>query len=113
VATACCILASLPAFALADENENSTITLPPVSVVSTQSSSASLQRLTEPLLNTPQTIIEVPAQQAIDQGAFSMEDALRYVPGVNFHANEDTSQRNQYYVRGFSAESDRYLVVRS
>ena len=38
-----------------------------------------------------------------------MEDALRYVPGVNIHANEDTSQRNQYYVRGFSAESDRYL----
>ena len=70
---------------------------------------SSLQRLTEPLLDTPQTIIEVPAQQAIDQGAFSMEDALRYVPGVNFHANEDTSQRNQYYVRGFSAENDRYL----
>ena len=83
------------------------MSLPDVSVVSAQSSS--LQRLTEPLLDTPQTIIEVPAQQAIDQGAFTMEDALRYVPGVNFHANEDTSQRNQYYVRGFSAENDRYL----
>ncbi|MBV8834877.1 MAG: TonB-dependent receptor, partial [Acidobacteriaceae bacterium] len=68
-----------------------------------------MQRLTEPLLNTPQTIIQVPAQQAIDQGAFSMENALRYVPGVSFHANEDTSQRNQYYIRGFSAENDRYL----
>ena len=102
---------SVPALALADDNQNSTMSLPDVSVVSAQSSS--LQRLTEPLLDTPQTIIEVPAQQAIDQGAFSMEDALRYVPGVNFHANEDTSQRNQYYVRGFSAESDRYLVVRS
>ena len=38
-----------------------------------------------------------------------MENALRYVPGVSFHANEDTSQRNQYYIRGFSAENDRYL----
>ena len=38
-----------------------------------------------------------------------LPDALRYVPGVNIHANEDTSQRNQFYVRGFSAESDRYL----
>ena len=98
---------SVPALALADDNQNSTMSLPDVSVVSAQSSS--LQRLTEPLLDTPQTIIEVPAQQAIDQGAFTMEDALRYVPGVNFHANEDTSQRNQYYVRGFSAENDRYL----
>jgi catecholate siderophore receptor len=71
--------------------------------------SASLPKLTEPLLNTPQTIVVVPAQQAIDQGAFNMEDALRYVPGVNVHANEDTSQRNQFYVRGFSAETDRYL----
>lgn len=38
-----------------------------------------------------------------------MEEALRYVPGVNIHANEDTSQKNQCYVRGFSAQSDRYL----
>jgi outer membrane receptor for monomeric catechols len=102
-----CILISVPALALADDNQNSTMSLPDVSVVSAQSSS--LQRLTEPLLDTPQTIIEVPAQQAIDQGVFTMEDALRYVPGVNFHANEDTSQRNQYYGRGFSAENDRYL----
>jgi catecholate siderophore receptor len=70
---------------------------------------ASFPKLTEPLLDTPQTIIEVPAQQAIDQGAFNLEDALRYVPGVNVHANEDTSQKNQFYVRGFSAQSDRYL----
>ena len=94
---------------MADENQNSTITLPEVSVVSNQYSSASLPKLTEPLLNTPQTIIEVPAQQAKDQGAFSLENALRYVPGVSLHANEDTSQRNQFYIRGFSAESDRYL----
>jgi catecholate siderophore receptor len=99
----------LPAPGLADEQEMPTITLPPVTVMNSPFASASLPKLTEPLLNTPQTIIEVPAQQAIDQGAFSMEDALRYVPGVNIHANEDTSQRNQYYVRGFSAENDRYL----
>jgi catecholate siderophore receptor len=99
----------LPAPALADEQEMPTINLPPVTVMNTPLASASLPKLTEPLLNTPQTIIEVPAQEAIDQGAFSMEDALRYVPGVNFHANEDTSQRNQFYVRGFSSENDRYL----
>ena len=102
-------MVSVPAFALADENANSTLTLPEVSVVSTQYSSASLPKLTEPLLNTPQTIIVAPAQQAKDQGAFSMESALRYVPGVSMHANEDTSQRNQFYIRGFSSETDRYL----
>jgi catecholate siderophore receptor len=97
-------------FALAEDNAGSAVSLPEVSVVSsTQFLSASLPKLTEPLLDTPQTIIEVPAQQAIDQGAFSMEDALRYVPGVSFHANEDTSQKNQYYIRGFSSQNDRYL----
>jgi catecholate siderophore receptor len=99
----------LPMPTLADEQAMPPITLPTVTVTGGPPGSASLPKLTEPLLNTPQTIIEIPAQQTIDQGAFSMEDALRYVPGVNIHANEDTSQRNQYYVRGFSAESDRYL----
>jgi nucleotide-binding universal stress UspA family protein len=99
----------LAAPVLADEQEPPTINLPPVTVMNTPLASAALPKLTEPLLNSPQTIIEVPAQQAIDQGAFNMEDALRYVPGVNIHANEDTSQRNQFYIRGFSAESDRYL----
>ena len=104
-----CMWFLLPAPALADEQEVPTINLPPVTVMNAPLASASLPKLTEPLLNTPQTIIEVPAQQAIDQGAFSMEDALRYVPGVNFHPNEDTSQRNQFYVRGFSSGNDRYL----
>ena len=58
----------LPAPALADEQEVPTINLPPVTVMNAPLASASLPKLTEPLLNTPQTIIEVPAQQAIDQG---------------------------------------------
>ena len=106
---AICFWLLLPTSTLADEQEMPTINLPVLTVMDTPLGSTSLPKLTEPLLNTPQTIIVVPAQQAIDQGAFTMEDALRYVPGVNFHANEDTSQRNQYYVRGFSAENDRYL----
>ncbi|MBV9081669.1 MAG: TonB-dependent siderophore receptor [Acidobacteriaceae bacterium] len=95
--------------ALADDQGTLPINLPAVTVTGTPFGSASLPKLTEPLINTPQMIIEVPAQQAIDQGAFSVDEALRYVPSVNIHANEDTSQRNQFYVRGFSAESDRYL----
>jgi len=104
-----CFWLLLPTPTLADEQGMPPIDLPVVMVTGTPLAAASLPKLTEPLLNTPQTIIVVPAQQAIDQGAFSMEDALRYVPGVNVHANEDTSQRNQFYIRGFSAESDRYL----
>jgi outer membrane receptor for monomeric catechols len=78
-----------PAPAFADEQGMPPVNL--VTVTGTALASESLPKLTEPLLNTPQTIIEVPAQQAIGQGAFSMEDAIRYVPGVNIHANEDTS----------------------
>jgi outer membrane receptor protein involved in Fe transport len=84
-----CMWFSLPAPTLADEQGMPPIALPVVTVTGTPLA-ASLPKLAEPLLNTPQTVIVVPAQQAIDQGAFSMEDALRYVPGVNIHANEDT-----------------------
>jgi catecholate siderophore receptor len=104
-----CFWLLLPKPTLADEQGMPPIDLPTVTVTGTPLAAASLPKLTEPLLNTPQTIIVVPAQQAIDQGAFSMEDALRYVPGVNVHANEDTSQKNQFYIRGFSAQTDRYL----
>jgi outer membrane receptor for monomeric catechols len=96
-----CVWFLLSAPALADEQGASTIDLPVITVMGTPLTSASLPKLTEPLLNMPQTIIEVPAQQAIDQGAFTMEGALRYVPGVNFHANEDTSKETNTTFVGF------------
>jgi len=104
-----CAALLIPAAAVAQQAEPETLTLPPVTVVGEWPLSPALSRLTEPLLDTPQIIIEVPAQQVRDQGAVSLEDAIRYVPGISVHADEDTSQRNQFYVRGFSSETDRYL----
>lgn len=107
------LLAALGLFlarpAAAQQAQAETQTLPAVTVIGQQPVYPALPRLTEPVLDTPQTIIEVPAQQATDQGATSLEDTVRYVPGISIHANEDTSQRNQFYVRGFSSENDRYL----
>src|SRR5215475_6661735 len=82
------------------------ITVPDVSIVG-KLPSPGLSRLTEPELDTPQTITEVPAQQVQDQRAVSLEEAIRYAPGISIHANEDTSQKNQFYGRGFSAQNDR------
>src|SRR5689334_3639424 len=73
----------IPTAAVAQHADPEILTLPTVTVVGEQSLSPSLSRLTEPLLDTPQTIIEVPAQQARDQGAESLEDAVRYVPGIS------------------------------
>jgi catecholate siderophore receptor len=83
--------------------------IPTISITGTPDATPALSRLTEPVLNTPQTIKEIPAQQALDQGATSIEDVTRYVPELSLHANEDNSFGYQPYIRGFSSEGDVYI----
>lgn len=59
------------------------------------------------LRNIPQSINVVPQQLLRDQGARSMEDALRNVPGVVFSSGD--GQRDQVVIRGFSAISDQFI----
>jgi catecholate siderophore receptor len=60
-----------------------------------------------PLRDIPQTINVLPEQLLRDQGAVSMQDALRNVPGVS--ANHGDGQRDQVVIRGFSAISDWFV----
>src|SRR6187551_3634573 len=46
-------------------------------------SQPSLPKLTEPLLDTPQSITAVPRQLMEDQGVVTLRDALRNVPGLS------------------------------
>jgi catecholate siderophore receptor len=69
----------------------------------------SLPKLTEPLLNTPQTINVVPRQVLDDQGVTTLRDALRNVPGVSLNAGEGGAQGDSLTIRGFSARNDIYL----
>src|ERR1700735_4940054 len=65
------------------------VELPPVSVEGAQGTQGGYQiglpandKLTQPLVDTPETVIEIPRQLLDDQGVTSMRDALRNVPGV-------------------------------
>lgn len=60
-----------------------------------------------PLRDVPQAVNVVPAQVLRDQGARSMEDALRNVPGVAMSHGD--GQRDQVVIRGFTAIADQFV----
>jgi catecholate siderophore receptor len=72
-------------------------------------SQPSLPKLTEPLLDTPQSIVAVPRQVIEDQGVVTLRDALRNVPGISIAAGEGGAQGDNLTIRGFSSRNDLYL----
>jgi len=59
------------------------------------------------LRDIPQTVNVIPEKLFQDQGARSLNDVLRNVPGVGF-SNGD-GQRDQVTIRGFSAIADQFI----
>jgi len=68
-----------------------------------------VQMLTQPILDTPQTITVIPEQVIELQGSTDLRDVVRNDPSVQIHANEDSGQGTNVYIRGFSARFDTYL----
>ena len=64
-------------------------------------------KIDAPLRDIPQSINVVPQSVLRDQGADSLEDALKNVPGIGL-SNGD-GQRDQVTIRGFSAIGDQYI----
>ncbi|HYQ55157.1 MAG TPA: TonB-dependent receptor plug domain-containing protein, partial [Pseudomonas sp.] len=71
------------------------------------SDSRSALKIDAPLRDIPQTVNVVPESVIKDQGAQSMEDVLKNVPGIGM-SNGD-GQRDQVTIRGFSAIGDMYI----
>ncbi len=59
------------------------------------------------LRDIPQSVNVVPQQLLKDQGAQSMQDALRNVPGLTFSSGD--GQRDQVIIRGFTAIADQFI----
>lgn len=81
-----------------------------VDVVSSTRRSAVASTATKvgtPLLQVPQTIDVVEARTLREQGATSLADALRNVAGVSVNLGE--GRRDQFIIRGFSAQNDTLL----
>ncbi|MBN8905771.1 MAG: TonB-dependent siderophore receptor [Rhodospirillales bacterium] len=90
------------------------VQIPPVSVEGVQgtgyqATTPHLSKLTEPLLDTPQSITVVPRQLIDDQNDITVRDALRNVPGISLAAGEGGAQGDSLTIRGFSARNDFFL----
>ncbi len=59
------------------------------------------------VLNVPQSIQVIPRQLLIDQGARSLEAAIRNAPGVSVQQGE--GNRDAFYIRGVATKSDFFV----
>ncbi|CAN7553586.1 TonB-dependent receptor [Variovorax paradoxus] len=106
-------LATLAALHCAAEAQTSASTLQEITVTSEQepgyapSVGSTATKGSAPLRDIPQAVNVLPAQLLRDQGATSMQDALRNAPGVSFNAGD--GQRDQVVIRGFTAIADWFV----
>ncbi len=68
-----------------------------------------LDRLTQPLVDTPQSVSSVSAADLSDQGVTDLNGALRMVPGITLGAGESNWQGNNPYLRGFPVRDDLFV----
>lgn len=69
----------------------------------------SMTKMTEPLLDTPQTVNVISQEVMEDQAVTTLRDALRNVSGVSISAGEGGFQGDGLTIRGFSARNDIFL----
>ena len=69
----------------------------------------SLPKLTEPLINIPQSIDVISEQVLKDRAVTNLNDALKNVPGISIGAGEFSWQGNSPTIRGFLARNDMFL----
>lgn len=68
---------------------------------------ATATRTNTPLINVPQAVTVVTREQIRDQAAQSLEEAIRYVPGVIPHQGE--SNRDDVVIRGQRSNADFFV----
>lgn len=67
-------------------------------------------KYTEPLVNVTQTITVVPRAVMDEQGATSLRDVLRNVPGISMQAGEGgVPNGDNLSIRGFNARTDMFI----
>ncbi len=67
-------------------------------------------KFTEPLRDTPKTVVVLPEQVYKDQGVTSLRDVLRNTPGITMQAGEGgTAAGDNIFIRGFNASDVIYI----
>ncbi len=80
-----------------------------VSVTASVANSVTMDKFTEPLIETPQSVNVVPQFVIQDQGVSTLRDTLRNVPGISLAAGEAGAQGDNLTIRGFTARNDLFL----
>ncbi len=119
VALAISVIGSNAAFAQKNESSVNKITLLPNVTVKADAlkdgavegyktgSSRSSTRTNTPLLDVAQSVSVVTQAQIIDQNITSMEEAVRYIPGVNIQQGENN--RDAVTIRGQGTTADFFI----
>ncbi|WP_420473257.1 TonB-dependent receptor [Noviherbaspirillum sp. ST9] len=68
---------------------------------------SSATKIEAPLRDIPQTVNVVPQTLLRDQGANSMQDVMKMVPGIGLSHGD--GQRDQVTIRGFTAIADQFI----
>lgn len=67
-------------------------------------------KFTEPVRDTPQTLVVIPRDVYVEQGATSLRDVLRNTPGITFQAGEGgNAPGDNLFIRGFGARNDVFI----
>lgn len=70
---------------------------------------SSLQKLTVPLIDVPQSINTISSQELQDRAVVDLNQALKSVPGITIGAGEFKSLGTSPTIRGFVARTDMFL----
>ncbi|HEY4218199.1 MAG TPA: TonB-dependent receptor plug domain-containing protein [Gemmatimonadaceae bacterium] len=90
--------------------EPGTATLDAMTVTGSSTPVASSPKYTAPLRDVPQTVTVVSHDVIEAQGATSLRDVIKNVPGITINAGEGGSPPgDNFNVRGFSARSDLFV----
>jgi len=104
-----------PAVSSAGSSANAATELPAMTVTTAReatptynpSVARSATKIEAPLRDIPQTVNVVPQSVLRDQGARSMQDVMKAIPGVGLSHGD--GQRDQVTIRSFSAISDQFI----
>lgn len=80
-----------------------------VSVTAAVADSVAIDKFSQPLLDTPQSVAVVPNFVLQDEGVSTLRDTLRNVPGISLAAGEAGAQGDNLTIRGFTARNDIFL----
>jgi len=80
-----------------------------VDVTASLPESVAMTKFTEPLLDTPQTVVAIPQFVLQDEQNRTLQDAVRNVPGISIAAGESGAQGDNLTIRGFTARNDIFL----